>query len=736
MSTHLTRKSSSCPIFGAPKKLPVNVLPTYSDVIQYYSFIRNEKKSNTSKEPTVKEIASVVCNDVMEVWNRASLPIVSQKRVQKLIETYHQTYRGLLKSFKGRQGNESYKKKMANFKADANKLFDICSCKCNPVKCNCQKERKVPKDEIEFLKDQRTKRNMVISSVDLLATKKIQKMMKRKEKTSTFLQPQPSTSKEIPMIVPSSSTTTESLGSSPNDNTDESSHSPTEDLDETRNMVNLPSLALVCERTGVSDRVAAMIASSALKDYGVISHEDKSDVVDRSKLRRERQKLRKESQDQESSKLVSLYFDGRKDKTLVQEKKGDKYFKATKVEDHYVLVQEPGQAYYGHVTCASGSAEGILSMILEYMAEKKEDLSNLKAVGCDGTAVNTGAKGGVIRRLEVHLGRSLQWNICLLHANELPLRHLFHHLDGNTTGPKTYSGTIGKLLLNCEDKNPVKYEAIPLPTDVNFPTNVDDLSTDQKYLLKIMNAVSSGICSLELANTKPGPMSHSRWLTTANRILRLYVSTEVPSENLKTLATFIMNVYGPMWFSIKTMSTCFDGPKHVFAMVQRCGYLNESLKKIVLPVIQRNAFYAHPENLLISMLADESKVLRELAYRRIMKVREAGGSSEVRKFEVPELNPTATSYNTLIYWHELTLTEPPLTKDMTAETLQTVVEENNMKVIVPELPCHTQCVERYVKLVTNASSKVVGYKARDGFIRNQIKSRKSMPAFETKSNFV
>jgi hypothetical protein len=68
---------------------------------------------------------------------------------------------------------------------------------------------------------------------------------------------------------------------------------------------------------------------------------------------------------------VSLYFDGRKDKTLVQEKKGDKYFKATKVEDHYVLVQEPGHAYYGHVTCASGSAEGILSMILEYMAEKK-----------------------------------------------------------------------------------------------------------------------------------------------------------------------------------------------------------------------------------------------------------------------------------------------------------------------------------------------------------------------------
>jgi hypothetical protein len=67
------------------------------------------------------------------------------------------------------------------------------------------------------------------------------------------------------------------------------------------------------------------------------------------------------------------------------------------------------------------------------------------------------------------------------------LTFFFVSKDGDTTGPKTYSGTIGKLLLNCEDKNPVKYEAIPLPTDVNVPTNVDDLSTDQKYLLKIMN---------------------------------------------------------------------------------------------------------------------------------------------------------------------------------------------------------------------------------------------------------
>lgn len=47
------------------------------------------------------------------------------------------------------------------------------------------------------------------------------------------------------------------------------------------------------------------------------------------------------------------------------------------------------------------------------------------AIGCDGTSVNTGIKGCLIRVLEEHTKRPLQWLICQLHLNELPLRHIF-----------------------------------------------------------------------------------------------------------------------------------------------------------------------------------------------------------------------------------------------------------------------------------------------------------------------
>ena len=53
-------------------------------------------------------------------------------------------------------------------------------------------------------------------------------------------------------------------------------------------LLKLPSVALACDRTGTSDRVASMIASATLTDAGIINESDKSKVIDRSKVRRER----------------------------------------------------------------------------------------------------------------------------------------------------------------------------------------------------------------------------------------------------------------------------------------------------------------------------------------------------------------------------------------------------------------------------------------------------------------
>ena len=121
-------------------------------------------------------------------------------------------------------------------------------------------------------------------------------------------------------------------------------------------------------------------------------------------------------------------------------------------EEHITLVAEPGSNYVGHFTPYSGKAKDISEGLLEFCSSHDLYLNSLNAIGCDGTNINTGTKGGVIAAVKQSSGRPLQWSICLLHLNELPLRHLMQYLDGVTSGPQSFSGQIGKELQSCEQQ--------------------------------------------------------------------------------------------------------------------------------------------------------------------------------------------------------------------------------------------------------------------------------------------
>ena len=68
-----------------------------------------------------------------------------------------------------------------------------------------------------------------------------------------------------------------------------------------------------------------------------------------------------------------------------------------------------------------------------------------------------------------------------------------------------------------------------------------------------------------------------------------------------------------------------------------------------------------------------------------------------------------------------------LTKKLSDEEIENIIE---VPFAVENFPCHTQMVERGVKMVTEASFKVYG--ERDAYIRQQIKSRTLIPEFRTK----
>ncbi|GLV46148.1 hypothetical protein CBL_02864 [Carabus blaptoides fortunei] len=393
-------------------------------------------------------------------------------------------------------------------------------------------------------------------------------------------------------------------------------------------------------------------------------------------------------------------------KVLLNLMTNNKYYRKTVTEEHIVLVSEPGSKYFGPLTVPSGTAENIEQSLFSFC--KKIDSLDLVAVGCNGTAVNTGIHNGVIRRLEVHLNRPLQ-----------------------TIGPSAFSGDIEKKLQICEQLPVVNFQKID-----NELSKIDFniLSNDQKYRYEISFAVSFGEVSLSLAYRQPGKMAHSRWLTTANRILRLYVATSNPSENLVHLAEYIQKVYVPTWFDIKVQSLCKYGPLHLFNIIKRSRYLSHDLRTIVNKTIQTNGCFAHSKNLLLAMLGDTRLHIRKLALRHILKCR-SQKSATLRKFKLPKINFNATDYIELIEWHTTNITEPPITKKFSDHLLKTIVGSVPEEIEILKCPCHSQAVERDVKLVTEASTLVCGAEARDGFIRARISSRTVMPNFNTKSEF-
>lgn len=109
---------------------------------------------------------------------------------------------------------------------------------------------------------------------------------------------------------------------------------------------------------------------------------------------------RENSKDIGGINIKDIYFDGRKDKTLINKKIGNLYHRKEVLEEHISVLAEPGSIYLGHARACRGTAKGILTSITALFEEICFNLDNVICVGCDGTTTNTGWKGGVIHYLE------------------------------------------------------------------------------------------------------------------------------------------------------------------------------------------------------------------------------------------------------------------------------------------------------------------------------------------------
>ena len=176
------------------------------------------------------------------------------------------------------------------------------------------------------------------------------------------------------------------------------------------NLLQLSKYAAACIRHNISERAGAELANALLEDKGFLTKDNPHLVIDINKKRRQKKIIGREITQEEAvtrKDLVSLYFDGREDKTIILEQDEDRSKRRRSVrEEHVSLVSEPGSIFIGHVsTGRQKSALITFQEMFKYLQDNEINMTSLRALESDGTSVITGKHNEVIRLFETKFVR-------------------------------------------------------------------------------------------------------------------------------------------------------------------------------------------------------------------------------------------------------------------------------------------------------------------------------------------
>ena len=242
---------------------------------------------------------------------------------------------------------------------------------------------------------------------------------------------------------------------------------------------------------------------------------------------------------------------------------------------------------------------------------------------------------------------------------------------------------------------------------------VKEMSTDQKSCFKLVQALKAGHLPPEMQDMKCGPLCHARsvlivylsfyefvqrWLTCAQRLgfmwTRVHGLKGEPLKILRTLVKFCITMYFKLFFDIKHRHLLVDAPHHILTSLRILKTQPKMVQDVITFYIRKNAWYAHPECLLLSLLSSLDPEDRQFAVGQILTVR-AGqeyGDNSVRPRITPKLNLSATTLTTLISWNPKEVQEPSFTCGRSTAEIKSYLES---PFVPPKFSCHTQSTERY-----------------------------------------
>lgn len=171
----LTRNSDS--VLGICNEFSKNMFPTKLEIIKQFFFLQRKVKNvRIPKEEFIK----ATTQRVKEIWSKTDISIIEDRSIEKKVKSVIEKYSDLMKYVK----KQDFGDRVNKFQ-EMKELFDIAYCKCEQnERCHCPYENKIPSHEKEFLSDQRNNRVQILGSVDVRASRKAERKLKRINKNN------------------------------------------------------------------------------------------------------------------------------------------------------------------------------------------------------------------------------------------------------------------------------------------------------------------------------------------------------------------------------------------------------------------------------------------------------------------------------------------------------------------------------------------------------------------------
>ena len=150
------------------------------------------------------------------------------------------------------------------------------------------------------------------------------------------------------------------------------------------------------------------------------------------------------------------------------------------------------------------------------------------------------------------------------------------------------------------------------------------MSTDSVVAWKYLQTDVKSKIDSEVVDFEYGKLSHSRWQMCGMRCLLFYMSKHnLGSEDtkiLKMLATWVAQVYLPMFYEIKVKHEIKYGLWHLVKLFRFWNQHDKSIKDASKQYLKKESWWAHSENILVALLNSDATDERIFAVDTILKL--------------------------------------------------------------------------------------------------------------------